>query len=67
VFGCYLHGLFHNEAFRQGLLANVAEARGKRYLPTAAEPADASFDRLAEALRSSLNMDVLHEIAGVTR
>lgn len=67
VFGCYLHGLFHNNDFRRGFLANVARSRGKRYAPAATESADASFDRLADALRSAIDLPLLFRLAGLER
>ncbi|MCZ2110040.1 MAG: cobyric acid synthase [Dehalococcoidia bacterium] len=59
VFGCYLHGLFASDAFRQAVLRHVATARGKRYEPTVQLGADAAFDRLADVLRSSLNLPAI--------
>ncbi len=67
VFGCYLHGLFHNDGFRRGFLANVASGRGKRYSPAATESADASFDRLADALRSAIDLPLVFRLAGLER
>lgn len=67
VFGCYLHGLFQNDDFRRGFLANVARDRGKRYAPAAAESVDASFDRLADALRSAVDLPLLYRLAGLER
>ena len=67
VFGCYLHGLFHNDAFRRGFLANVAGTRGKRYAPAMTESVEASFDRLADALRSSIDLPLLFRLVGLER
>lgn len=67
VFGCYLHGLFHNDDFRRGFLANVARSRGKRYAPAVTESVDASFDRLADALRSSIDLPLLYRLVGLER
>jgi adenosylcobyric acid synthase len=59
VFGCYLHGLFASDPFRQGLLATIAGGRGKRYAPSVQLTADQAFDRLAETLRSSLDLPAI--------
>ena len=56
VFGCYLHGLFGSDTFRQALLSTIASQRGKRYAPSIQLTADQAFDRLADVLRSSLNL-----------
>lgn len=59
VFGCYLHGLFAADAFRQGILRQIASERSKRYAPGVQLGADAAFDRLADVLRSSLNLPAI--------
>jgi adenosylcobyric acid synthase len=64
VFGCYLHGLFHSDAFRRQVLTNVATRRGKHYAPSLAHDADAAFDRVADVLRSSLDMPRLFALVG---
>lgn len=67
VFGCYLHGLFASDAFRQRVLATVAARRGKRYTPSARLDADAAFDRLAGVLRSSLNLPAIFALIEAQR
>lgn len=62
VVGCYLHGLFTNQAFRQAFLANLAGLRGKRYAPSARLDHEASLDRLADVLRSSLDLPLIQEL-----
>lgn len=62
VLGCYLHGLFGTHALRQQLLATVARARGKRFAPSAPPDSEAAFDRLAEVLRSSLDLPALFRL-----
>lgn len=64
VFGCYLHGLFANGEFRRGLLAGVAAHRGKRFQPSEVPDPDASFDRVASVLRSSLDLPKIFSLIG---
>jgi adenosylcobyric acid synthase len=67
ILGTYMHGLFHNDDFRQTFLNNlrrhwgVEESKGGT---TAKEP---QYDRLAELVRQSLNMTEIYRImeAGV--
>lgn len=60
VFGTYLHGLFENPVFRRSLLDRLRERKG---LPPVGRPASwdrhAEYDRLAEVLRTHLDMAFL--------
>ncbi|MFN0145084.1 MAG: cobyric acid synthase [Dehalococcoidia bacterium] len=58
TFACYLHGLFANDALRQRVLENIARRRGKRFTPRVLPPGD-PFDRVADVLRSSLNLPAI--------
>lgn len=62
VFGTYLHGLFHNTGFRQALLAYLRQRMG---LPeknvNAVAGKEHQYDRLAEAVRRSLDMATIYE------
>lgn len=67
MLGTYLHGLFENRCLRRSLVDWLLERRG---LPPAGEQGpelsrDAEYDRLAEALRSSLDVAALYRIIGV--
>ncbi|TAK74509.1 MAG: cobyric acid synthase [Dehalococcoidia bacterium] len=66
VVGCYIHGLLHNTEFRRTLLTNVAGRRDRRYTPAPPRDDEAAFDRLAEALRASLDLGLLGELTGIT-
>ena len=61
VLGTYLHGLFHNAAVREALLEWLA-LRRRIELPPAVAPVD-PFDRLAQVLRASLDLDRLRSVA----
>jgi adenosylcobyric acid synthase len=58
IWGCYLHGLFANDAFRRAWLDSLQRDR-------AIGPAynlDAALDRLADAVETALDMDRVQEI-----
>jgi len=59
VWGCYLHGLFHNDVLRHAWLRSLGW-RGE----TASQSArfDESLEKLADAVESALNMSLLEDI-----
>jgi adenosylcobyric acid synthase len=65
--GCYLHGLFENDAMRHALIAALAERRSLFWntvdLPTFQRQRE--YDKLADVLRSSLNLEHLKEVCGL--
>ena len=59
VWGCYLHGLFHNDSFRQAWLQKLGWrgeviSQSTRY--------EESLEKLADAVENVLNMDLLEKI-----
>ena len=66
IFGCYVHGLFHNEELRRVVVQNVAGRKGVS-LPKSGESfsQDAEFDKLAHLVRTNLNMDAVYESMGM--
>jgi len=63
VVGTYIHGLFHNDAFRRAILHELAERKGKTLVASPAIfSADEQYDRLAAHVRANLNMDLIHRI-----
>jgi adenosylcobyric acid synthase len=68
ILGTYLHGLFHNDTFRQTFLNNLrkhwglAQSRGNNIINK-----DKEYDKLAELVRQSLNIPEIYRImeAGV--
>ena len=68
VLGTYLHGLFHNGALRRALLEELARRKGVN-LPDGAQlgAMDAEFDKLADWVRGSLDMDLIYSITGLDR
>jgi adenosylcobyric acid synthase len=63
VLGSYLHGLFHNFGFRQTLLNSLRRHRGlpERWNETMVGKRQ-QYDRLAELVRSSLDMAAIYKI-----
>ncbi len=59
IIGTYVHGLFHNAPVRHALLAWLAARRGLPPPAVAPDPAD-PFDRLAAAVRASLDMAAIY-------
>ena len=68
VLGTYIHGLFHNGRLRRAVLQNLARINGVE-LPSAAQDAtlDGEYDKLADWVRASLNMDLVYEMTGLSR
>jgi adenosylcobyric acid synthase len=54
VWGCALHGLFHNDAFRAAWLASLGATPGAG---RAAERFEAALERLADGVESALSME----------
>jgi adenosylcobyric acid synthase len=70
ILGTYLHGLFDNAGLRRALLQHLATAKGVSAAPESAAwghlaTLDEQFDRLAAAVRASLDIRRLSAIAGV--
>ncbi len=65
--GCYLHGLFENDTFRHAVLAALARRRSPQALLP--EPVIFSrqheYDRLADTLRTHLDMGKIKALCGV--
>ena len=68
VLGTYIHGLFQNGAVRQSVLQELARRKGVT-LPDATQDLviDQEFDKLADWVRNSLNMDLIYQMTGLTR
>ena len=64
LFGTYMHGLFANDAFRAGLLANLLPGFSPDEGTTEWDP-EAGIDRLAAAARIHLDIDAIARIAGL--
>ena len=67
VAGAYLHGLFHNDALRAALLRALGrpEASAGAAAPPFAERRERAFDRLADAVRASLDVPRVRALLGL--
>jgi adenosylcobyric acid synthase len=66
IAGTYLHGLFENDGLRHAVLANLAERKGvARTGGLLRFDRAADYDRLAAAVRASLDMERLRQIIGL--
>jgi cobyric acid synthase CobQ/L-threonine-O-3-phosphate decarboxylase len=72
VWGTYLHGLLNNDNFRHALLTVLLKRKG--FTPKSSNKgvsnfkqfsSEAEYNKLAELLRSNLNMQLLQELAGI--
>ncbi len=61
IIGCYLHNIFHNDAFRTEWLNMVRRKAGyiERELVDTAGNKERSFEKLAEACRKHLDIDAI--------
>lgn len=59
VWGCYIHGLFHNTSFRQAWLTSLGWDEGLGN-PTTAAPD--SFDIIANAMEAALDMAFIEQL-----
>ena len=68
VLGTYIHGLFHNVDLRWALLETLARRKGVG-LSLAPEglALDQEYDKLADWVRNSLNMDLVYQMSGLNR
>jgi adenosylcobyric acid synthase len=68
AYGTYIHGLFHDDAFRHSFIAaarsacGLTPARDRAFITAKRE---GRIDRLAEHVRTSLNMDLIHDCLGI--
>jgi adenosylcobyric acid synthase len=68
VLGTYIHGLFHSGQLRRAVLEELARRKGAT-LPAATELSamDTEFDKLADWVRASLDLDLIYAITGLDR
>jgi len=66
VWGTYLHGIFDADPFRRWFIDRLRQKRGLDPLKTvqAAYDLEPAFDRLAEAVRSQIDMNAIYRLLG---
>ncbi|HWI54930.1 MAG TPA: cobyric acid synthase, partial [Desulfobacteria bacterium] len=67
VFGTYIHGIFDNDSFRRHIIDLIREQKGWSPLQaddilTVQEQRDKDFNKLADVVRNSLDMEKVYEI-----
>jgi adenosylcobyric acid synthase len=62
VWGCYVHGLFDDDVFRQRFLADVRAVFGLPAPPRQGGRTESPYDRLADAFEQHLDMALLQRI-----
>lgn len=71
VMGSYLHGIFDEEEFRQALVRLLCKRKGiayeKEMQMTFREYKEMQYDKLADILRKSLNMERIYNILGIPK
>jgi adenosylcobyric acid synthase len=68
--GTYVHGLFHEDAFRHSFIAAARAACGLAPMQSRAfltAERERRIDRLAEHVRQSLDMDLIHDCLGISK
>lgn len=68
VMGTYIHGIFDNDKYRRAVVNALRVRKGLAPLATVTDiqaKKQANYDRLAEVVRKSLNMELLYRIMGV--
>lgn len=70
VFGTYIHGVFDNDAFRRHIINLIRAQKGwgplaDREIVTVTERRDKDFNKLAEVVRNSMDMEKLYQIMGL--
>ena len=68
VLGTYLHGLFHNQAFRHAILSELAARKSIAFhAKSKIHSSEEQYDRLADLVRGSLNMELIYHVVGLRR
>jgi cobyric acid synthase len=64
VWGSYLHGIFDSDLFRRWFLDTIREKKGYSRLGEIVAPynLEAAFDRLAETVRTNIDMEKIYSL-----
>ena len=67
--GTYVHGLFNSYALRRALLGQLADWKGVELPPPSDTGGqlsrDGEYDKLAQTVRNSLDMELLYRLTGL--
>ena len=70
ILGTYIHGLFNSHELRRAVLERIASWKGVALPPLSDTGGqlsrDAEYDKLADTVRNSLDMDLLYRISGLS-
>lgn len=71
IWGTYIHGIFDNDQFRTGFINSIVRAKGLAcgISPSVSfsERKEEGFKKLANHVRSHIDMDKIYDIAGLAR
>ena len=67
IWGSYLHGIFDNNEYRNYLLNEIRIKKGESPKPVSSFNLDNEFDKLAEVLRSSIDIKSLYKIMEINK
>jgi len=62
IYGTYLHGIFENENLRSTFIHKIAERKGLNIKLERLPLKYSSYDRLADLIRKSLDMDAIYKL-----
>lgn len=66
LWGAYLHGMFDEDEFRRYFINTLRKAKGlSKYQSSYSYDLENAFDRLAQTVRSSVDMDTIYSIMDV--
>ena len=71
VYGTYVHGFFDKKEILEGVVRTVSESRGKKIDTASVEDykdrKEVAYDKLAENLRKSLDMEYIYKVLGLNK
>ena len=71
VYGTYVHGFFDKKEILRGIVSRIAASRSKTINADPVEDykdrKEIVYDKLAENLKSSLDMDYIYSVLGINR
>jgi adenosylcobyric acid synthase len=68
VMGTYIHGLFQNGELTRAMLRELARRKGVSLPDVGSElDLDKEYDKLADWVRNSLDMDLVYRVSGLSR